>query len=207
MLWFLGKVVTRIRTDKQIYTLQDLLKMLPVGEPYQWLCQFLIPCVVGSKTWNKKKHKELIGNVATCSDKTFVLLSLENNYEMWFGKAAWIVDNMDKELQDRAPKEFPHLLYTSSGQSNQNSGSRRLQGWAREGYLCCKMLYTLVEQDRFKRANFESELMLLWQRAFNKGKPTSQLANDDDNEEIFPANNLEGLTAPSANDLYTHNKE
>jgi hypothetical protein len=70
--------------------------------------------VVGSKTWNKKKTKELIGNVATCSGETFVLLSLENNFEWWLGKAAWIVDNMDKELQDR---EFPNLLYTNSGHS------------------------------------------------------------------------------------------
>jgi hypothetical protein len=190
MLWFLGEAVTRIRTDQQIYTLQDFLKLSPVGEPYQWLCQFLVPCVVGSKTWNKKKHKELIGDVATCSNETFVLLSLENNSERWLGKATWIVDNMDKELQDRAPKEFPGSLYTSSGHSKKNVTSRHLQGWTREGYLHFNMLYTLVEQDRFKRANFESELMLLWQRVVNKGKPTSQSANDDNKEEIFPANVL-----------------
>jgi hypothetical protein len=103
------------------------------------------------------------------------------------------------------PKRIPRL-YTNSGQSKKNGRSRHLQGWAREGYLRFNMLYTLVEQDRLRCANFESELMLLWQTAVNKGKPTSQLANDDSPKDIFPANDLEGLTAPSANDLYSHDR-
>jgi hypothetical protein len=156
------------------------------------------PCVVGSKTWRKKQHKGLIGNVAACSNKTFVLLSLENSYKRWLGKVTWIVDNMDKEPQDHGPKNFRDSIYTNSGQSKKNGQSRCLQGWAREGYLRFNMLYTLVEQDRFKRANFESKLMLMWQTAAGKDKQTTLSVNTGkDDDKKFPANDFEGVGGSS----------
>jgi hypothetical protein len=202
----LGEVVAHLQSNKDVYALQDFLKLSLVGEPYQWLlCQFLMPFVVGAEAWNKKKSKELVGDVATCSDKAFVLLSLENNYERWVSEAVWIVDNMDKEPSTRANKDFSASLYTNSGQSQNNGKSRRLQGWAREGYLRFNQLYKLVEQDRFQHANFESELMALWQRQAGKGKSHVTVDKGVDEEDIFPANNLDGLEPPCAN--YTNDDD
>ena len=137
----------------------DFRQLSPIGMPYDWLCQMLLPCVVGWKTWNKRKYKEPISDIATCSDKSFVLLTLENNYDRWMAEVNWLVGNKDKEPAEQAPKTFPDSRFTNSGKSKQNGRSKRLQGWAREGYLLFNALYQRVAQDRLRRANFESELM------------------------------------------------
>jgi hypothetical protein len=41
---------------------------------------------VGWKAWNKQKYKEPISDIATCSDESFVLLTLKHNYDRWMGK-------------------------------------------------------------------------------------------------------------------------
>jgi hypothetical protein len=138
--------VKHLRLNIDIYALQDFLKLSPVGEPYQWLCQFLMPCVVCAKAWNKKKNKELVGEVATCSDEAFVLLSLENNFERWVSEAVWIVDNMDKEPTDWANKDFAGSLYTNSGQSQKNGRSRSLQGW--QGKAICILISCTTGETR-----------------------------------------------------------
>jgi hypothetical protein len=74
-------------------------------------------CVVGAKLWHKKHNKELIGTIATCSDEVFALLTLENNYERRMAVARWHVNNADMAPEDKAPKNFPGLLYTNSGLS------------------------------------------------------------------------------------------
>jgi hypothetical protein len=34
-------------------------------------------CVVGKKAWGKKKLKEALSDIVTCSDEAFVLLTLD----------------------------------------------------------------------------------------------------------------------------------
>jgi hypothetical protein len=155
-----------------------------------------IPCVVGSKAWNKKKHKEPLSDIATCSDESFVLLTLENNYARWMSEALWLAENEDSEPGQRGPKNFPSSKYTNSGASQKNGRSKRLQGWAREGYLRFNALYQLVALDRLRRANFELEL-LAHLRNRNGADADSDSEVQPEEEEIFPANDLEGLVDPS----------
>jgi hypothetical protein len=186
-----------IREEEEPYKLEQFLQLSPVGAPYQWLCQFLIPCVVGTKIWNKKKNKNVLSIIATCSDEAFVLLTLENNYERWMAEANWIVENDEIPEEDRAPKEYPGSKYTNSGKSKKNGRSRRLQGWAREGYLRFNALHALVERDRRHRAEFEHELLAIRQKEnanFNRDRIKETLT--DAEEEIFPANDLGGLVYP-----------
>jgi hypothetical protein len=58
-------------------------------------------------------------------------------------------------------------------------------------------MYTLVAKDRFRRANFETELMTTWRNC----QPVAKVVHKDDKdkEELFPANDLEGLAQPPTN--------
>ena len=85
--------------------------------------------------------------------------------------------------------------FTNSGKSKQNGRSKRLQGWAREGYLLFNELYQRVANDRLRRANFESELMA-YLRAGTMETLSTDSEDDAEEEEIFPANDLEGVVAP-----------
>jgi hypothetical protein len=187
-----------IREEEEPYKLEQFLQLSPVGAPYQWLCQYLVPCVVGNKVWNKKKNKELLSTIATCSDEAFVLLTLENNSERWMAEANWIVENDEIPEEDRAPKDFPGSKYTNSGKSKKNGRSRRLQGWAREGYLRFNALYTLVDHDRRHRAQFENELLAIRQKEnANIDRDRIKDTLTDMEDEIFPANDLGCQAYPS----------
>jgi hypothetical protein len=188
--------MTQLQCDDAIYTLEQFLELSQSGEPYQWFCKHLLPCVVGAKIWHKKHNKELIGTIATCSDEAFALLTLENNYERWMAMARWHVDNADMAPDDKAPKSFPGSRYTNSGLSKKNGRSRRLQGWAREGYLRFNELYNQVSRDRRHRVQFENELLTIWQRDNRTENLHCQVGVTETEEDIFPANDLVGLARP-----------
>ena len=105
-------------------TLDEFLTLLAGGVSYyQWLCHKLIPFVVGFQKWNKRYLKEPLLDAATCSDETFVLLTLENNYQCWKDKAAWWRENKDKGIDEQSKNEFAPSKYTNSGQSKPNGRS------------------------------------------------------------------------------------
>ena len=174
--------------------MEDFRQLSPIGEPYVWLCHFMLPAVVGWKTWNKRKYKEPISDIASCSDESFVLLTLENNYDRWIAEVNWLVRNKDKEAAEKEPKHFPESRFTNSGKSKQNGRSKRLQGWAREGYLLFNNLYQRVAEDRKRRANFEAEIMTQLRATTNETNSDSEEEAEED--EIFPANDLDGVVAP-----------
>lgn len=188
--------MTQLQDDDEIYTLEQFLELSPSGEPYQWFCKHLLPCVVGAKVWHKKHNKELVSTIATCSDEAFALLTLENNYERWMAMARWNVDNADMAPEDKAPKRFPGSRYTNSGMSQKNGRSRRLQGWAREGFLRFNELYNHVSRDRRHRVQFENELLTIWQSNNGTAIPHGQVGGTEAEEDIFPANDLAGLAMP-----------
>ena len=169
-------------------TLDELLALSAGGLSYQWLCHKLLPFVVGSKNWNKRYLKEPLSDVATCSDETFVLLTLENNYQRWKDEAAWCLENKDKDIAEQSSKEFAPSKYTNSGKSKPNGRSRPFQGWAREGYLRFNALYQAVEKDRRMRAAFEADLMVAFRSKFDGNQGLSDSENEED--EIYPANEL-----------------
>jgi hypothetical protein len=75
------KVIPLFSRGEEFYNLNDFLQVSPGGAPYVWLCSTVMSCVVGKKAWGKKKLKEALSDIVTCSDEAFVLLTLENNYD------------------------------------------------------------------------------------------------------------------------------
>jgi hypothetical protein len=70
--------------------------------------------------------------------------------------------NEDKEPDEHAPKMFPNSKYTNSGKSQKNGRSKHLQGWSQDGYVRFNELYTRVQNDCLRRANFKTESCLLF---------------------------------------------
>jgi hypothetical protein len=58
----------------------------------------------GPQSADQKMYKELISDIATCSDETFVLLTLANNYDRWMSEAQWLERNKDKDPNNRKAK-------------------------------------------------------------------------------------------------------
>jgi hypothetical protein len=107
----------------------------------------------------------------------------------------WLIANKNKEPTERDEKTFPVSKYSNSGKIQCNGRSRRLSGWARKGYLKFNELYMLVRQDWQQRSRFERELFTqLQQLAPPRNSCHTNTVNE---EEIFPANDWDGLEAPS----------
>ena len=183
------------RKGKTGVTLEALLQLSTAGEPYLWLCSTLLPFVVGKKKWRQWNLKTPVSEIAICSDEAFVLLVLENKYSRWVTEAKWLRANRDKAEEEQAPKQYPEAKYTNSGISKKNGRSKRNQGWSREGHVRFNELYSLVQADRLKRARFEQELLSLMQQDVHMEE--SEDDEEPEEEELFPANDLGGLTAPT----------
>jgi hypothetical protein len=79
--------------------LQDIFKMRPLqmagahGEDndsiendttaFTFIVEHLVPAVVGKKTWNRCKCKELVSEKFTPSDEAFLYVILSNSYDLW----------------------------------------------------------------------------------------------------------------------------
>ena len=106
----------------------------------------------------------------------------------------WLERNKGKDPADQETKEFVDSQFTNSGRSKRNGRSKRLQGWAREGYVLFNTLHRRVTEDRLRRANFESELMA--QLRIGVSHVATDEEDEEEDEEIFPANDLVGVVAP-----------
>lgn len=179
-------------------TLESILELSPNAETYSWVCSVLLKAVVGFNSWNRRYYKETLSDVATASDESFLLLSLENNYDRWKDEWAWNQANKDKEKDERDEKNWAEAKYTNSGRSKSNGRSKRFQGWSRDGYERFNALHQFVLQDRMRRANFEADLKNMLAEQHNKNvAEVLDEEDEDEDDEIFPANDMD-VVSPSA---------
>jgi hypothetical protein len=200
-------VVEEAIQDKRIAkealpTLDELALLSKGGAAYQWVCEDLLPFVVGYKRWCKCYFKEPISNFATGTDEAFLMVTLENNYRRWVDEEEWNRTNFDKLPEDQSEKDWAPAKYTNSGRSKSGGQgkNRHYQGWAGEGYRRFNYWMERVVQDRLDRAVFEAELLA-------KIRKEAQCESDDENveeeeeEEIHCVHELfvtEPRTAPVA---------
>ena len=148
----------RARRGNEFPTLDAMMSLSDGGEAYKWTCAKFMPFVVGFKNWKRLMRTQKISQMATCSDESFLLLILENNYDRWVDEAKWLVVNKDKAKEDCAPKDWAAAKYTNSGFVKADGRCRACQGWSSEGYLRFNELHKLVKADRRGRHVFEQEL-------------------------------------------------
>lgn len=188
-----------LRKNEPVPSLEDILKLSLGGDAYHWVCKKMMKAVVGSSVWNKRFFRELLSDFTTESDESFVVLTIENNYQRWVGEAAYRVQHpygVDDEEDDQWKANLAPAKYTNSGASSSNGrgSNRRCGGWSKAGYLRFNELHGLVKEDRKRRANFELAL----QQQFEAEHATDEGDDDsDDGEEIMPANDMTGVKQPA----------
>ena len=189
----LGEMTRFHKDNKPMHSLGVLMLLSRGGDAYKWLCCHFIKCVVGAKQWSCRYHRESISEVATESDESFVLLTIENNYERWCEE--FMLEPGDKD----GHKNLPEAKYTNSGSSRRagQGSSRRFHGWSKEGYRRFNALHGMIKEDRKRRANFEAELRERFEIEYGNGYNDDEVSDDDD-EEIFPANDMIGVGTTSA---------
>jgi hypothetical protein len=160
-------------------------------------------CVVGTKNWRKLAAKELMRDIATESDESFLVLTLENNWQRW-----WAEINHDDKVDESTLSDI-QALYTNSGKSTKSGSgsSRRFQGWSREGYLRFNELHALVKEDRKKRDTWELMLLDAIKEEFTSKNTTNDNESEDEEDEIFPANDMPGLQPPTNLESGSNNSE
>jgi hypothetical protein len=195
LLLAIGEIERRHKHPEEgpIPTLDDIMELSKDPDTYKWMCLKLLPFVVGHKIWIKQCYKSTISAIATCSDETFVLLTLENNYDRWQDEANWIVNNKHKDVKDQAKKVFATSKYTNSG-TKKNGKSRPFQGWSQIGYRRFNSIYNEVSNDRKRRGQFEQELLASLQSNVNTENEESD--SEAEEEEIYPANDFAGVPVP-----------
>ena len=181
-----------MRKNLPLPELNSIILLSCYSETYFWVCSTMLKCVVGCITWNRRCYKEELSQVATESDESFLILTLENNFDRWMYEAKYATD-------EEALKRIPESKYTNSGTSKQlgKGSSRRFHGWSREGYLRFNALFYIVKADRANRAMFERNFKTKCEHEHKQSR--SNEANEDEDEEeeeIFPANDIPGMKQP-----------
>jgi hypothetical protein len=185
-------VARKKRLGEHFPQMGEILLLSGGGNTYSWICSTFIKCVVGSTIWSRRYFKELLSDIATESDESFMLLTIENNYTRWMAEAAYVGrDDVEKP-------RFPDALYTNSGCSTHKGkgSSRRFHGWSKEGYLRFNELYGMVKEDRKRRSHFEYRL----KEVFEKSQQSAHVMGneyDTDDDEIIPANDMLGVKQPA----------
>jgi hypothetical protein len=167
--------------------LSEILKFSQNPDVYIWVCTTLIKSVIGTQEWNPRHMKELLSNIATRSDEAFLILTIENNYDRWMEEST-MGDNEDSR------QNLTEARYTNSGSSKSvgKGSSRRYHGWSMEGYKHFNELYNLVTADRQvpNRTMFEFMLRARFAAEYLKRKHRSTQSPEEENDEIFPANDF-----------------
>jgi hypothetical protein len=160
-------------------------------------------CVVGTKNWQKRAAKERLSNIATESDESFLVLTLENNWLRWWAEIKHDDNNDEISLLGI------QALYTNSGKSTKlgSGSSRRFQGWSREGYLRFNQLHAMVKEDRKQRATFELMLLEAMKAEITSKNIRNNNESEDEEDEIFPANDMPGLQLPTNSEIGCNNSE
>ncbi len=121
--------------DKAMPTLQGFLEMRENPVAYGFLCNRLMPSIVGSYKWKSNFRVERLSTFVTVTDEALTLLFLENSWEKWKDMAN---TGNDKESSK-------HSVYSLSGKGN---GARKYQGWNQEGLERMNELVVAVKHDR-----------------------------------------------------------
>ena len=141
------------------------------GSPVGWafLCNSLLPAVVGTTTWDRRVAVKKMTEFTTVSDVAFCLLALENNWDYWV-KIASINPTGATEQNRNNNNTYPTTKWTSSpviGGKN--------TGWSKEGLQRFNALCQTEAIDREANSSIDIDFLLKKQQennARNKPKKT-----------------------------------
>jgi len=168
---------TDLRLANELPSIDDLLKLRLNLQTMRVLCNNFLPCVVGKKRWKMQiLAGKKVNEIATVSDKAFVLLVLEN---IWDDMMNLDIDDYyhprkrtksNNAENNKTSTTAKSTADTMDNNDNRNGrivvtgqwtsawrGSRRYGGWSPEGIDRFNRLVKIVKQDRDNDTHFQAQ--------------------------------------------------
>jgi hypothetical protein len=125
---------------------------------YYYFVEHILECVAGKKEWKKDKFGTKISDAVSVSNEAFALLLLSNSWEVFEEHAMSKNEGRQKETKTR-PK------YTGK-----MGGSRRFEGWTRDGIETYNTLCRQLVKDRASVFGEQFEIEFLKYMSEKSGK-------------------------------------
>jgi hypothetical protein len=132
-----------------IPTLEEMKKLRQHEKGWEFICEELLPAVVGVTTWETRSVIEEIRNFATVSDVAFCLLTVENNWDYWASVA-------DPNLQEQDQQS----IYKDTKWTSSTLIAGRNTGWSQDGLQTFNELCKMENDDRNTNPMVEKEYLL-----------------------------------------------
>ena len=139
-------------------TLEDLRMLREHEQAWWFICDELLPAVVGTHIWEKQSVAQKVSAIATVSDVAFCLLTVENNWDYWVGIAAPNLEQKSDNDQHDKPKIYGDTKWTSS-----TLVAGKNTGWSREGLQRFNELCELETENRRLNVSVENQYLKMKQ--------------------------------------------
>jgi len=156
-------LITGLQRRGQLTTLEEVLKGRNDFDTMSYLCDNIVPCVVGKKEYTSKISSEKIETWLTVSSEALALLLYENLFKNAKSIGHMMNNNSELTLGEAGLSADP-AKWTRHGK-----GARRNEGWDDNGIERYVELYKFVKGDREKNKDF-SQLYLDKKKAEDEAK-------------------------------------
>ena len=176
---------TQRTADNTIYkpehSLDELLEIRENEEAFtMFVKNFLKP--VYSTKWKAKRHKQetkRLSDIVTVSDKAFVFLALENNWERWIdinnkAKNAYTASTRGKSTTIIDSNVMPKYTYINKKRTDvdpKEIAPANWKGWNNEGILRFNDLCIKVKDDRREFSTIDKDILAAVEPEENQQRP------------------------------------
>ena len=154
-----------------------------VHGPYGFICEQLLPCVIGAVVWKKNVFVDGLCQFTQVTDETFCLFCIKNSYD------TWVADWKRKEAKKKGIhwtteqiQKMPKPVYTDGVAKK----AKRFNGWNSTGRKRWNELCSAIARlRREKGEDFDGEFLALMRSRKKDDKDAAEGggANDAEDEE------------------------
>ena len=147
--------ITAAYIDDEAPKLEDMCKLREHESTWWFICDKLLPAVVGTHIWDRKSVVDEVSDFVTVSDVAFCLLSVENNWDYWVEIATPAITDRDNEGQSADIQKITgETKWTSS-----NLVAGKNAGWSEAGLQRFNDLCTLEAENRDQHRSVEKQYL------------------------------------------------
>jgi hypothetical protein len=117
---------------------------------YFFFLEHILECVAGKKEWKKDKYSSKVSEAVTVSDEAFALLLLDNSWDVF-----------QEHASQGGREENKTKIITKPKYTGKRGGSKRFEGWSREGIVMYNTLCQDIVADRRSALGEEFEIDFL----------------------------------------------
>ena len=146
--------------DEEAPKLEDMWKLRQHERAWWFICDRLLPAVVGAHIWDRQSVVDEVSDFVTVSDVAFCLLSVENNWDYWVEIATLTTapttstDRDKNSDQSDKPKITGETKWTSS-----NLVAGKNSGWSQEGLHRFNELCKFETENRDQHKSVEEQYL------------------------------------------------